>query len=252
MRSCTCRGTPPVRSCSRSRTELEARLNESRKARGCGSPGAVAVAAVRRSLPDRPQTVVLGGAAGGAALRSAGRERAATPASVELRVPVHGSVICALVPLFAARGGGLDGVLSAARLSDGLCDRALRRYGAQRTADDDRTALLDLVSVARLRLDGPPEERRCDQPRADVHGPHSSAAGAPEHGLCRVHRYRLLLPAVHDPAAVLESGEARRHAVGSGGGPRRASSDRLPAHHAAVVVARDRGGVAPRLHPCGG
>ena len=52
------------------------------------------------------------------------------------------------------------------------------------------------------------QDRRCHQQRAAVAAHHQRAAGDDEHQLCRVHRHRLFLPAVHDPAAVFEPGKA--------------------------------------------
>ena len=50
----------------------------------------------------------------------------AAAALVGIRVPVHRSAVRQLLPLLAQGRGGLDAVLSAARLSDGLRDRARR------------------------------------------------------------------------------------------------------------------------------
>src|SRR5581483_1940531 len=109
-------------------------------------------------LPDRSEDLLLRGAAGHAAVCAAAGERATAAAPVQLRFPVHRSAVRALPALLAAGSRRLDTVVSADRLPDGVCDRALRRDGTQRPADDDRPAFLDLLPAARVCVDGAAEE----------------------------------------------------------------------------------------------
>ena len=57
-------------------------------------------------------------------------------------------------------------------------------------------------------------------------GRHRSTADAALQRFRRVSRHRLLVPAVHDPAALRESGAAEPRPAGGGRGPRRASAGR--------------------------
>ena len=91
-----------------------------------------------------------------------------------------------------------------------------------RAADADHAAVLDLVPAARLCLDRPAEEQRRHQQRAAAAARHQPAADAHADGLRGLYRHRLLLSAVHDPAAVRQSREARSGAARGGGGPGRA------------------------------
>ena len=104
--------------------------------------------------------------------------RCAAPraALVGVLVPVHRSAVHQLLPVLAEGGRGLDAVLPADRLSDGLCDRALgQRACAHRAADADRAAVLDLVPAARVCVDRAAEEQRRHQQRAAVPRRHPSS-----------------------------------------------------------------------------
>ena len=66
-----------------------------------------------------------------------------------------------------------------------------------------------------------------------------------------VHRHRVLVPAVHDPAAVRQPREARRDAARGRGRSRCAPVPRVPAHHAAAVAAGHHRRLAAGVHPGG-
>ena len=82
--------------------------------------------------------------------------------------------------------------------------------------------------------------------------PRRRAAGDDEHQFRGVHRHRLFLPAVHDPAAVLQPREARQHAARGRAGPGRRPDQVIPARDAAAVVPRHRRRLAAGVHPGGG
>src|SRR5579863_9026101 len=84
-----------------------------------------------RSVRDRAEDLLLGGASGHAALRAAhpvgARARARAACALgQLRSVVQRSAVPGLIAVFAARGRGFDAVLSAAGLSDGAGHRARR------------------------------------------------------------------------------------------------------------------------------
>src|SRR5581483_5305967 len=152
-RRCTCRGTPPVPWYSHSRTALASEWIPGKAAR-CRRTLAVAAAAVCDPIPHRSEDLLLRGAAGDAAVLAAAGEWTAAAAPVELRLPVHRSVVRALPALLAPGSRCLDAVVYPDRLPDGVRDCALRADRTQRAADDDRPAFLDLLPAARVCVDG--------------------------------------------------------------------------------------------------
>src|ERR1700733_5681390 len=105
--------------------------------------------AVPAALPDRPEAVVLAGAAVDSAVRAvpAMGERAAAPGTApqQLHVPLHRPVVYQGVPVLAEGRAGVDPFLPAAGLSHGLRDRARPRHRTQRAADAHHPAVLDIV-----------------------------------------------------------------------------------------------------------
>ena len=99
---------------------------------------------------------------------------------------------------------------------------------------------------------GPPAEQRAHQQCADGARHHRRAHRHDADGLRDVHRHRVLVSAVHDPAAVFEPREARQHAARGRGGSRRNAVPRVPAHHAAAVHAGRHRGLHARVHSRGG
>ena len=87
----------------------------------------------------------------------------------QLRVPVQRTAVRGLVAVLRQGGVLLHDLLPAAGLPDGLCHRAGADYLSQRVPDAGDPAVLDLVPAARLRVDRPAQERRCDQQRPDGH-----------------------------------------------------------------------------------
>ncbi len=144
-----------------------------------------ATAGHRRALPvaagvlpdpvaDRPEDLLRGVlAAGPAAVRAhpqvgGGWRDPAAPVPGQLLLPAQRATVRQRLALLDQGGAGLHDLLPAARLPDGLCDRALLADLAQPLPDADHPAVLDVVPAARLRLDRPAEDRRRDQPGADL------------------------------------------------------------------------------------
>ena len=207
-------------------------------------------------VPDRPQDLLRGVlATRPAALRAgvpvAGRGGAADQTiDWQLRLPVQRAAVRQRLALFPQGRVFLDRVLPDARLSDGLCHLAFAADATQRAAAAHHPAVLDLVPAARLCLDRPAENRRPHQPGVVQVARHRGrAARDDEHQLRGLHRHRLFLPAVHDPAAVLQPRETRQHVAGGGAGPRRRPDQVFPARDAAAVVSRDRRRLAAGIHP---
>src|SRR4029077_12402784 len=80
---------------------------------------------------------------------------------------------------------------------------------------------------------------------------HRASAGAAADRLRGIHRHRLLVSTLHDPAAVRESREARSGAAGGGGRSWCTAADRVSAHHAAAVAAGDTGWLVAGVHSRG-
>src|SRR5207302_2056509 len=139
----------------------------------------------------------------------------------------------------AQGGGGLHSLLPRHRLPDGLRHCARRQRDSPGAADAHRAAVLDLVPAAGLCLDRAAEEQRRDQQPAHVSRRDPSPARAAPDRLRGLHRHRVLVPAVHDPAAVREPREARRGAPRSGGGSRSTPGARGRDPHSAAAGGAD-------------
>src|SRR5205085_7903196 len=85
--------------------------------------------------------------------------------------------------------------------------------------------------------------RVSDETRTDLR-----AVANHEYLYCRLHRHRLLVPAVHDPAALREPGKNQSLAVGSGPGPRLAAVACVLADYVPAVVARRVRRLHARIH----
>ena len=128
--------------------------------------------------------------------------------------------------------GHLDVPDAAHRLSDGVRHGARAESMAADAADAGHPAVLDVVPAARLRVDRPAEERTACSTMFLMSSASSTSRSRCCTRLRRLHRHRLLVPAVHDPAAVLEPREDRPHAARGGGGSRRAALAGILAGHA--------------------
>src|SRR5690606_6559905 len=151
-----------------------------------------------------------------------------------------------------AQGGiRLDDLLFAHRVSDGVRDRSCKRELAQYAALARHLAVLDVVSAARVCVDGLAQQSRPDQSDPDGARHHRRAARALEHRSRHVYRHRLFVPAVHDPAALFESREARSDAARGCGRLGLPSISRLPQHHAAALETRRHRRIDARVHSGG-
>ena len=90
------------------------------------------------------------------------------------------------------------------RLPDRIRHGARSEIMAADTDDAGHPAVLDVLPDPHLRLDRHPEERRAAQSVPDELGHHQRAFEHPEHDDGRLHRHRLFVPAVHDPASLCE------------------------------------------------
>ena len=118
-------------------------------------------------------------------------------------------------------------------------------------ADDGDAALLDLLPAARLRLEGHPGGPGRDQQAADVAGPDQRTDPDAVHGRVHAGGHDLRLPALHDPAAVRQSGEDGLPPAGGGLRPGHHALQGLLADHRAAVQGRHRGRLHARVHPGG-
>ncbi len=144
--------------------------------------------------------------------------------------------------------GGLSGLaedcllqhaaLPADRLSDGLRHCPCAQGSADGSAAADHDADLDRHPDSRLRLDGHPQQQR--HPQRTVAGPRPDrrAVADTQYRRCGIHRRGLLLPAVHDPAALRQPGEARPEPARGCVRPRRAQPLQLLEDHRAAVEER--------------
>jgi len=105
------------------------------------------------------------------ARRQAGGHQLISP----LRPPVHGCVVCQLIPVLAESRRNLHGVLPAARLSDGLRNCALRVRTSRSVLLMLIVLRLDVVPASGLCMDRPAQAQRRDQQRAHVARYHSRA-----------------------------------------------------------------------------
>src|SRR5690606_37353430 len=92
--------------------------------------------------------------------------RAHSPVARELPCSLAGLAVCAGAAKLAASRRGLDGALRRRRLSDGLRNCPRRAALARAAVAARAVALLDVVSRARLCLDGPSARRRAREPCA--------------------------------------------------------------------------------------
>jgi hypothetical protein len=109
-------------------------------------------------------------------------------------------------------------------------------------------AVLDLVPDPRLCVDRHPQEGRTAQPVPDEHGPYQRAADDHEHVDGGLHRYRILVPAVHDPAALCQPRKDQPGAARSSRGSRLAAMEGVLAGHIPAVASWRACGLLPRLH----
>ena len=115
--------------------------------------------------------------------------------------------------------------------------------------DAGHRAVLDLVSDPHLCLDQHPAARRPAEqnPAGAASGVFAGGVALDRHG--DVSRHRLLLSAVHDPAALCDAGEDGARAAGSRERSRRLAARSLLAGDVSAVAARRRGRRAAVLHP---
>ena len=132
---------------------------------------------------------------------------------------------------------------------DRLRHGARAGVAAPDAADAGHPAVLDLVPDPRLCLDRHPEARGPAQPVAARHRRHRRAADHPQHPYGDLHRHRLFLPAVHDPAALFVAGEDGLFADRGGAGSRLPADQRLLEDHLPAVAARRHRRLHAGLHP---
>ncbi|KAG1086003.1 hypothetical protein G6F40_014047 [Rhizopus arrhizus] len=179
----------------------------------------VAAAVLRSAVPDRADDQLLA--------------QPAEPGKLPGAVPRFD--LCAGVPELDQDRGDLDLPDPADRLPDGLRHRPPVAGRAQRGDDAGGAAVVDLVPDPLPAVHRPADVD--DQP-----GP--AQAAAVRHPDRRLHRHRLLLPAVHGAAAVRQPGQARPPPAGGGLRPWCQAVAGVPAHYPAAV----EGGHHRRLH----
>src|SRR5690606_22476971 len=165
-----------------------------------------------------------------------GQGAAPAPEPGQLRGAVHRPAVRPGLPQLDQDCGGLHRAVPADRLPDGLLHRADEAGHPQHRADGGGAAVVDLVPDPGLRLDRHPRRQRHPQPLPAVDRAGRRAAAHPLHPAGGLHRHRLLLPAVHDPAAVRQPGEARPPPAGGRLRPRCAAVEGVRAHHPAAVA----------------
>ncbi|MNT53601.1 hypothetical protein D3C72_1906930 [compost metagenome] len=142
--------------------------------------------------------------------------------------------------------------MPADRLSDGLCHRQRTQGDPDGPVAADHDADLDRDPDPRVCLDGHSQQQRPAQQLPDVAGPDRSTAADPQHQPGGVHRRGLFVPAVHDPAALRQPGEARHQPVGSGFRPGFEHLQQLLENHYSTVEERHHRRLHAGVHPGGG
>ena len=154
--------------------------------------------------------------------------------------------------------GGDDAALPGDRLPVRLLHGARAPLAPAGPADARDAAVLDLVPAARLRLEGAPdragpraERDRGDRPRPAARRarPDSRAGAADEHAVLARPRHDLHLPAVHDPAALLEPRQDGPAPARGRRRSRRERLDRVLAGHRAALARRHHRRLDAGLHP---
>ena len=170
----------------------------------------------------------------------------------QLHLPQRRRAVSGGLPGLAADRLLQHAALPADRLSDGLCHCSRAKGPADGPAAADHDADLDRHPDSRLCLDGHPQQQRLTQRTVAGARPDRCAAADSQHRYGRVHRRGLFLPAVHDPAALRQPGEARPEPARGSFRPRRAQPHQLLEDHRTAVEERHHRRLHAGVHSGGG
>src|SRR5690606_24747535 len=121
--------------------------------------------------------------------------------------------------------------------------------GAADPAHAHHPAVLDQLPHPRLRLDRHPQGQRPAQQPAPGRGADRPTAAPAAHGIRRVSRHRVFVPALHGAAALRHAGAHGPEPARGGGGSRRAALEGLLDRDAAALPARRDRGLPAGVHP---